>query len=85
MGGIFCVPILIDVLAIILFVDIQPASAYVDPGTGSILMQVVLGGAAGLAVLGRLGWQRLRRSLRRLGRDASPQRQADVPRVQPRP
>ena len=35
------------------------AHAYLDPGTGSIILQVVLGGAAGLVLAGRLYWQKL--------------------------
>ncbi len=31
---------------------------YTDPGTGSMLVQVAMAGAAGLAVAARLGWQR---------------------------
>ena len=33
--------------------------AYLDPGSGSMLLQVLLGGAAGLAVLIKLYWQRV--------------------------
>lgn len=35
------------------------AHAYLDPGSGSMLLQVILGGAAGLAVLIKLYWQRV--------------------------
>ena len=35
------------------------AVAYLDPGTGSLVTQVLLGGAAGLAVAAKLGWRRL--------------------------
>ena len=31
---------------------------YTDPGTGSMLVQVAMAGAAGLAVAAKLGWQR---------------------------
>lgn len=33
--------------------------AYIDPGSGSMLLQLLLGGAAGIAVILRLGWRRL--------------------------
>ena len=33
--------------------------AYLDPGTGSMLLQVVLGGFAAVAVGGRVMWQRM--------------------------
>lgn len=37
----------------------QPAYAYLDPGTGSIILQMLLGGVAGAVVIGRLYWHRL--------------------------
>ncbi|MDH3638390.1 MAG: hypothetical protein OES09_07975 [Gammaproteobacteria bacterium] len=36
-----------------------PAHAYMDPGTGSMLLQIILGGLAGLAVAGKLFWHRI--------------------------
>ncbi|MFP4537395.1 MAG: hypothetical protein ACLFPA_03760 [Dichotomicrobium sp.] len=35
------------------------AHAYLDAGTGSLILQVLLGGLAGLAVAGKLYWHRL--------------------------
>lgn len=35
-----------------------PAYAYLDPGTGSMILQVLLGGAAGVALAGKLYWHR---------------------------
>ena len=32
------------------------AHAYLDPGTGSMILQIVLGGVAGLMVVGKLYW-----------------------------
>jgi hypothetical protein len=37
------------------------AHAYIDPGSGSMLLQLLLGGVAGLLVLAKLYWQRLLR------------------------
>lgn len=37
-----------------------PARAYLDAGTGSLILQVLLGGFAGVAVVARLYWARLR-------------------------
>jgi hypothetical protein len=37
-----------------------PASAYLDPGTGSMMLQLLLGGIAGAMVVGKLYWQRFR-------------------------
>jgi hypothetical protein len=36
-----------------------PASAYLDPGSGSMLVQMLLGGVAGIAVALRVYWRRL--------------------------
>ena len=33
--------------------------AYLDPGSGSLFLQLLLGGIAGVAVLGKLLWQRI--------------------------
>ena len=38
----------------------KAAHAYLDPGTGSILLQVLIGGVAGLGVIVKLYWRRLR-------------------------
>ena len=42
----------------LLFVCATPAFAYVDPGSGGMMMQLLLGGVAGVTVLVRLYWQR---------------------------
>ena len=39
---------------------VDTAYAYLDPGTGSILLQGLLAGFAGLAVVGRLYWSRIK-------------------------
>ena len=36
------------------------ASAYLDPGTGSMLLQVILGGIAAVGVAIKLYWHKLR-------------------------
>ena len=38
--------------------------AYLDPGSGSMILQVVAGGVAAAAVAGRLYWRRLKTFLR---------------------
>lgn len=38
----------------------EVAFAYLDPGTGSILLQALIGGVAGLGVILKLYWHRLR-------------------------
>lgn len=40
-----------------------PAFAYLDPGTGSMLLQLILGGIAGVLIVARLYWSRLKRLL----------------------
>lgn len=36
------------------------ANAYIDPGTGSIVLQALLGGIAGIAYLLRLYWSKIK-------------------------
>jgi len=38
----------------------MPAQAYLDPGTGSMVLQLVLGGVAGIMVVGKLYWARIK-------------------------
>jgi len=38
----------------------SPAYAYLDPGTGSMLVQMLLGGIAGVLVIGKLYWTRIK-------------------------
>lgn len=38
----------------------NPAYAYLDPGTGSMILQLLLGGVAGLLVIGKLYWHRFK-------------------------
>ena len=44
--------------------------AYLDPGAGSMILQALAAGVAGVAVTGRLYWGRLKRAFR-FGRDSS--------------
>jgi hypothetical protein len=37
---------------------------YIDPGSGSLLLQALAGGVAGIAVAFKLYWRRLKRALR---------------------
>ncbi len=48
------------VLLLLMFTD---AEAYLDPGTGSMLLQVILGGIAAIAVAFKLYWHKLRAAL----------------------
>jgi hypothetical protein len=38
----------------------RPAHAYLDPGTGSMIVQLLLGGVAGAIVILRLYWDRFK-------------------------
>ncbi len=52
----------------------KAAEAYLDPGTGSILLQVIIGGVAGLGVVGKLYWHRLRSLFGSREKDAQEER-----------
>jgi hypothetical protein len=42
----------------ILVAGVAPAHAYLDPGNGSMLLQLLVGGLAGLLVMGKVLWHR---------------------------
>jgi hypothetical protein len=50
-------------LAVVLLLMAAPAYAYIDPGSGSMLVQFLTGGAAGAVILARLYWRRFRDNL----------------------
>ena len=50
----FCVTVLVGWL---LFE--APVDAYLDPGSGSMLLQILLGGFAAIGVVGKLYWHRI--------------------------
>jgi hypothetical protein len=47
------------VIAFVLLLVERPTYAYLDPGSGSMLLQVLLGGIAATAVLAKVFWQRI--------------------------
>ena len=52
--------------------------AYLDPGSGSMILQVLAGGLAAIAVTAKLYWGRLLKFLRiRKDEEEAPQQQAD--------
>jgi hypothetical protein len=61
-----------------------PAQAYLDPGAGSMLLQLLLGGAAGVALVGRLYWHRFL-VLIGVRREAPPDEDAAQAAVQSKP
>lgn len=48
----------LGLLAIVFSATTAPAHAYLDPGTGSMILQLLLGGFAGIALAGKLYWRR---------------------------
>lgn len=52
---------------------VSPAYAYLDPGTGSMMLQLMLGGVAGLMVVGKLYFQRVSEFFRSFGRRRRPE------------
>ncbi len=51
------------VLAIILLLPAVPTYAYLDPASGSMFLQLLLGGVAGIALAVKLYWHKLLRFL----------------------
>ena len=47
----------------LLFAVPRTAHAYLDANTGSLILQILVGGFAGLALFGKLMWHRIARSL----------------------
>lgn len=47
--------------AFIFLFSTTPAHAYLDPGMGSLLLQTVIGGIAGLALVLKIYWHRIKR------------------------
>lgn len=63
-------PMLMLAVAATITMDAMPAHAYIDPGTGSLIVQSIIGGAAAAITVGGLYLSRIRNGLNRLiGRD----------------
>ena len=43
-----------------MFLSATPAQAYVDPGSGSLILQLLLGGVASGLVMVKMYWKRIR-------------------------
>ena len=50
---------LLAIIGFLLVFAPHPAWAYLDPGSGSMLLQLILGGVAGAVVLVKIYWRRL--------------------------
>jgi hypothetical protein len=56
----------------------SPAHAYIDPGTGGMLLQLLLGGAAGALVIVKLYWYSIKKGFQRtFGGGAPPDEPGD--------
>lgn len=52
----------------VLALTITPAFAYLDPGSGGVLLQFLLGGVAGLLAVVKIYWQSLKTTFSRFFR-----------------
>ena len=68
--------------AMVVGMSTSSASAYLDPGTGSMILQILLGGLAGLALAGKLYWHKLLSALG-IRREASEPQLLDGKAVEP--
>ncbi len=44
---------------VLLLATARPAQAYLDANTGSLLIQLLVGGVAGIALIGKLYWHKI--------------------------
>lgn len=58
-------PFLGGMTAIAVSFPLAGAHAYLDPGTGSFVLQMLLGGIAGVMVVARLYWEKLKLAIGR--------------------
>ena len=56
--------VVLPVLVLLLAFE-RPVHGYLDPGSGSVLLQVLLGGFAAVGVVARLYWHRVTAIFRR--------------------
>ena len=66
-------------ILLILFFTVTPVYAYLDPGTGTVIFQGIVGALAALAITVKLYWYRI---LRYLGIKRKPEIQDDLTRNQ---
>jgi len=62
-------------IVVLMVLATEPAFAYLDPGTGSMLLQVILGGVAAVAVAIKLFWYKIRAAVG-LGKKSSAEDEA---------
>jgi len=49
----------VSFLLFFLVLTVEPAYCYLDPGAGSMLAQLIMGGVAGLLVVFKLHWEKI--------------------------
>ena len=76
-GVVFMMSTRILVALFVGLVLARPALAYLDPNASSVLLQVILGGVAGVAIAARLLWHRIVGLFRRGGGDPTETKQGD--------
>jgi hypothetical protein len=54
-------------VALLLVITAQPAHAYIDPGTGSFVLQAAIAGLLGAAYALKTFWWRIASSMKRIG------------------
>ena len=59
MNCLTCSAYLCALALLLVGISTSTAHAYLDPGTGSMILQLVLGGVAGLLLAGKLYWRKL--------------------------
>jgi hypothetical protein len=69
--------------AIVVTAAVEPAHAYIDPGTSSMVIQVIVGGLAAVLVMTRRLWEGTIQRVRRFGRPPSPPPGHEAPRPAP--
>jgi len=57
---------LLSLIMFLYFIPMDNAYAYLDPGSGSMLLQLLLGGVAGLAVVFKLYWAQFKDSIHKI-------------------
>ena len=65
MSGLYKFQILSIVLLALFGIHIQSAYAYIDPGTGSMVVQVLIGALVGLSIAIKVYWYKLKEKFMR--------------------
>jgi len=71
---------LVELLSLIIlwcFIPMDSAYAYLDPGSGSMLLQLLLGGVAGIAIIFKLYWAQFKEGINKVFGSKNNQNQKD--------